>query len=79
MDFSLICWLYFEVENFCGFSRSEHGHENLLLRNFKFIAAAVHGWRLDHKIFICEKSVYEQQNHEIFTLYPSNLLASTLS
>lgn len=43
---------------------TEHGHENFLARNFKFITAVMHGWKLDHGILsmkICFK-----QNCEIF-------------
>ena len=48
-------WPIFEVENFCRFHGSEHGRKKFLPQNFKFIAAAMCGWKLDHENFILTK------------------------
>ena len=49
----------FKVENFRG---SKYSHNNFLPQNFKFITAAMCGWKLDHENFICQNWFSFEQN-----------------
>ena len=65
--FQLLYGLKFtRLKIFAHFVDPVNGHKKFLL---KFITDAKHGWKLDHKNFICEKLFLSRiwQNHKIVT------------